>query len=58
MQQVFDGGWWANDDERFAEFAKYIRRLKTPKPTGTYLLAAWFPDRFEYCQPRTGKLHR
>ena len=47
---VFKGTWWAKDDERFVEFARYIQRLKTAKPRDTYLLAAWFPDHFEYRQ--------
>lgn len=47
---VLDGTWWANDDERFVEFAEYIKRLETAKPRDTYLLVAWLPHRFEYRQ--------
>ena len=47
---VFDGGYWTDDENRFEEFARYIARCEVTEPGDTYLLAAWFPDRFEYCR--------
>lgn len=47
---VFEGGRFAEGENKFEMFARYIGRCEVTEPGDTYLLAAWHPDRFEYCR--------
>jgi len=56
---VFDGRRYgtANGD-RFEEFAKYIGKCDHTETGDAYLLAAWMPDKFEYCRIDAFQAHR
>ena len=45
---VFDSKYWAPDDDKFEEFAKYTCKYDHTQTGDTYLFAAWTPDKFDY----------
>ena len=56
---VFDGRrYGTGNTDRFEEFAKYIGKCDRAETGDTYLLAAWMPDKFEYCRIDAFQAHR
>lgn len=56
---VFDGRrYGTGTTDRFEEFAKYIGKCDRTETGDTYLLAAWMPDKFEYCRIGAFQAHR
>ena len=56
---AFDGRrYGAANKDRFEKFTKYIDRCDRTETGDTYLLAAWMPDKFEYCRIDAFQAHR